>query len=291
MELSSSKVNLLRILFCGRFINIVFKQNSYSEAKYNKPIFVNTNHVVRETDVQNALQTNVLFNLNVVLENDSIVFRSPSGSDMNGSGLSDFVAKKGDTTILIIEVKKILPIGRKSSIEFFQNDSKGKCVILQTFSYMVDNNLLYGIITMYDQNWFLQRKGDNRNQILISETLSFDNNNLTVLKAYAYLALRAKQNHYFLKPNLICIPNTTLQSRYLIHSITEDVEKRLDAIFKKLEVYCILKDIQGICIPKLVYYSYLLDRPYFIIGTTFVGKSLEKFKTITRMQEQRLIKR
>ncbi|CAG8715721.1 9982_t:CDS:2 [Funneliformis caledonium] len=48
------------------------------KAKYNKPTFVDTNHVVRETDVQNALQR-----------------ISPSGSDMDGSGLSDFVAKKG----------------------------------------------------------------------------------------------------------------------------------------------------------------------------------------------------
>ena len=61
---------------------------------------------------------------------------------------------------------------------------------------------------------------------------------------------------------------------------------------QELEVYyyCILKDIQGICIPKLVCYGYLLNTPYFAIGTTFVGKSLEKFKTIARMQEQKAYK-
>ena len=190
------------------------------EAKYNKPAFVDMAYVVRETDVQNALQTNVLFNLNVVLENDGIVFRSASGSDMEGSGISDFVAKRGTTTILVIEVKKpsVLPIV-DSSMEFFQNNSKGKYVISQTFSYMVENNLLYGIITTYNHNWFLQREGDNHDQILISETLSFDNNNPTVLKSYAYLALWAKQGHYLPNPNLISIPNAMPQSRYLTRSV------------------------------------------------------------------------
>ncbi|CAG8631780.1 3038_t:CDS:2, partial [Funneliformis caledonium] len=142
------------------WIDYFTKVNNFDfekEAKYNKPVFVNADNVVRH----------------------------------GRSGLPDFVAKKENTNILVIEVKKknVLPIDRGSSVEFFQNHSKGQCVISQAFTYM------------------------------ISETLSFDNNNPTVLKAYAYLALRAKHNHYLPHPNLISIPNTMSQPRYLTRSV------------------------------------------------------------------------
>ncbi len=155
-------------------------------------------------------------NLNVALKSDGIMFRSTSGSDMEGSDLSDFVAKKDDDTILTIEVKKktVLPIGNESSVEFFQKNSKAKCTMSQAFCYMIENSLLYGIISSYDHNWFLQRGGNNHNQILVSETLSFNNNNPTMLKAYAYIVLRAKQGHYLPNPNIVSVPNTTSEPRY-----------------------------------------------------------------------------
>ena len=39
----------------------------------------------------------------------------------------------------------------------------------------------------------------------------------------------------------------------------------LPELMQELEVYCILEDIQGIFIPKLVCYSYLLSTAYFAI--------------------------
>ena len=117
-----------------------------------------------------SLQTNVLFNLNAVLKND-VTFQLRHGR----FGFTRLCCNKrkyyhsGNRS-------QDLPIGRG-------NLSKGKS---QAFSYMVENNLLYGIITT---QLFLQSEGDNYDQILISETLSFAHNNPTVLKAYAYLAL------------------------------------------------------------------------------------------------------
>src|SRR6266540_318617 len=59
---------------------------------------------------------------------------------------------------------------------------------------------------------------------------------------------------------------------------------------RELEVYRFLKDIQGIYIPKFICYDYLWGTMYFFIGTTFVGKSLKKFETITGTQEQNAYK-
>jgi len=74
---------------------------------------------------------------------------------------------------------------------------------------MIENNLRYGIISTYDCNWFLQRGGDDRNTIYISDTITFNHNNPTVLKSYAYIVLKAKQNHYLQHPNIISVQNIT----------------------------------------------------------------------------------
>src|SRR5204863_4404413 len=126
------------------------------EKKYKIPIFVeNFDNIVSEADIQSALQVNILVNLNVVLKNEGIIFSSPSSTDMACAGISDFFAKKGEEdTILIIEAKKkkILPIDHTPPVSFFQDCSKANCVISQTYTYMIENNLRYGIISTYDCN-------------------------------------------------------------------------------------------------------------------------------------------
>ena len=82
------------ILF--RFFTEVNNFNFEKEAKYNKPAFVVTDYVVRETDVQNALQTNVLFNLNVVEPVDGAIALAPGREnhhDIDGADVEAFICQ------------------------------------------------------------------------------------------------------------------------------------------------------------------------------------------------------
>ena len=65
---------------------------------------------------------------------------------------------------------------------------------------MDGNGLRYGILSTYDNHWFLRRE---HSDLWISETLSLQSESPPVLKAYAYLARRAKENPNSPKPQIL----------------------------------------------------------------------------------------
>jgi hypothetical protein len=81
-------------------------------------------------------------------------------------------------------------MGEQTFPEFY-NTSKGKDVIQQIYNYMGGNELRYGILSTYDNHWFLCRE---HTELWISKTLPLQSESPPVLKAYAYLTRQAKEN-------------------------------------------------------------------------------------------------
>jgi predicted Ser/Thr protein kinase len=90
-------------------------------------------------------------------------------------------------------------MGEETFPEFYQT-SIGKDVIQQIYNYMGGNELRYDILTTYDDHWFLRRE---RAKLWISKTLSLQSESPPVLKAYAYLTRRAKENPKSPKPQIV----------------------------------------------------------------------------------------
>ena len=96
--------------------------------------------------------------------------------------------------------KHVLEYMDEQTFPEFYNTSKGKDVIQQIYNYMGGNELRYGILTTYDNHWFLRRE---HAKLWISKTLSLQSESPPVLKAYAYLTRRAKENPKSPKPQVL----------------------------------------------------------------------------------------
>ncbi|RGB25125.1 hypothetical protein C1646_772170 [Rhizophagus diaphanus] len=75
-------------------------------------------------------------------------------------------------------------------------------IIQQIYNYMGVNELRYGILTTYDDHWFLRRE---HTELWISKTLPLQSESPPVLKAYAYLARLAEENPHSPHP-LVLVP-------------------------------------------------------------------------------------
>ncbi|GES87679.1 kinase-like domain-containing protein [Rhizophagus clarus] len=116
--------------------------------------------------------------------------------------------------ILVMEAKRkhvLEDMGEETFPEFYQT-SKGKDVVQQIYNYMGGNELRYGILSTYDNHWFLRRE---HAKLWISKTLSLQSESPPVLKAYAYLTRRAKENPKSPKPQIVVPAHGDNNSRNL----------------------------------------------------------------------------
>ncbi|CAB4429812.1 unnamed protein product [Rhizophagus irregularis] len=90
-------------------------------------------------------------------------------------------------------------MGEQTFPEFY-NTNKSKDVIQQIYNYMGGNELRYGILTTYDNHWFLCQE---HTKLWISKTLPLQSESPPVLKAYAYLTRQAKENPNSPKPQVL----------------------------------------------------------------------------------------
>lgn len=67
-------------------------------------------------------------------------------------------------------------------------------IIGQIYNYMSSLQLQYGVLSSYDNHWFLYRPKNNNTELQISHSLAYDSTNPPVLKSYAYLARLAKED-------------------------------------------------------------------------------------------------
>jgi predicted Ser/Thr protein kinase len=154
--------------------------------------------IENEEDVRGVLDFNICQTL-IYLMGSEYKFsrRSP-----DTPGVPDFTCHLVGSLILVIEVKRkhvLEDMGEETFPEFYQT-SKGKDVIQQIYNYMGGNELRYGILSTYDNHWFLRRE---HAKLWISKTLPLQSESPPVLKAYAYLTRQAKENPNSPKPQVL----------------------------------------------------------------------------------------
>ncbi|PKC00174.1 hypothetical protein RhiirA5_382641 [Rhizophagus irregularis] len=196
--------------------------NAYSfdeldrERKFKEPMFVNDFIVTEEEVVRQALNVNIFLVLNRLFPDYKFSMRK-----VYASGKPDYSCYYQEKLlILVIETKRIhilegIKDGQKLS-DFCKTNAKARDVVQQLYNYMSENELQFGVLSTYDKHWFVKR---DYQDIYISESLSLDSSSHPVLKAYAYIALQAKENPYSLHPNRIKVQvKDAKQSRYDLRS-------------------------------------------------------------------------
>jgi hypothetical protein len=123
---------------------------------FERPRFNDKFVVVDEEDVRNAINVNICMILNDFTGPDYVYSRKSTDTP----SIPDFNCHLVDSLILVIEAKRkhvLEDMGKQTFPEFYQT-SKGKDVIQQIYNYIGGNELRYGILTTYDNHWFLRRE-------------------------------------------------------------------------------------------------------------------------------------
>ncbi|CAG8538827.1 5985_t:CDS:1 [Paraglomus occultum] len=92
-------------------------------------------------------------------------------------------------------------MGNQTLSEFYKKDKKAKTIVQQIYNYMARNELQFGILTTYEDHWFMWRPTSTK--VFISHTLQLKSAFPLVLKAWAYLGQRAEKDYY--SPNTLLI--------------------------------------------------------------------------------------
>ncbi|CAG8691137.1 10393_t:CDS:2, partial [Ambispora gerdemannii] len=162
-----------------------------------------------EEGVRDAFNNNICMVLNVLMASYYDFSRRPTAAP----GIEDFTCYYAQKVLILsIEIKRGLVlqnIGGRVFPDFYDSDNKAKMVIQQIYNYMTFNELQYGVLSTYNEHWFLRRPADTPAVLLISKTLSSQSESPSVLKAYAYIALQARAHPN--SSNLNVIPDVTNQ--------------------------------------------------------------------------------
>ncbi|KAG9297288.1 hypothetical protein G9A89_006387 [Geosiphon pyriformis] len=191
------------VLLWDNFLEEVNQFRFDQQPRFERPQFAKDREMINEEDVRDALNSNICTVVNKLTGPDF-------DFSMRGThtpGIPDFTCHYlVEQLILVIEVKRkhvLEDIGGRRFPEFYQDNDKARMVVQQIYNYMGANERRYGILTTYDNHWFLRRE---HTMLWISETLSLQSKSPPVLKAYAYLARQAKDNPESLNPYRVPVP-------------------------------------------------------------------------------------
>ncbi|CAI2189768.1 9503_t:CDS:2 [Funneliformis geosporum] len=178
--------------------------------RYSRPIFKSYDKsydISNEEDVRGALKNNVFDNLHIITTSRQPieVFKRISKED-NVIGEPDFIYKRIGKLLLPIEVKTLWVLyleGDESLHKRYEYDlERKKCEILpanssreisvvdilrQIFGYLVANQLQYGILTTYNQHWFLRRPKNEPRALYISPTVEIESKDPSIFQCYSYI--------------------------------------------------------------------------------------------------------
>jgi predicted Ser/Thr protein kinase len=194
------------------------------EPKFDKPRF-NTDFVnVRiEEDLRAAFEVNICQVLNKLIgpEYEFCRWHDPN------PGIPDFSCTYNSQTILCIENKRGLilrEIDGRTFPDFYKSSPKARSVIQQIYNYMCDRELQYGVLSTYENHWFLRRPNEAPSKLFVSETLPSSHVSPTVLKAYAYIVMQARASSPSSHPNIIQVPvsegsDATTQNKRITRSM------------------------------------------------------------------------
>nr|CAG8677018.1 3817_t:CDS:2 [Entrophospora candida] len=149
-----------------------------------------------------AMTVNIFLVLNSLLGSD-YTFLKQKPSNFTCNGKPDVICHCRNKIIVPIELKRQMVLVLNSGQLDYHSNSNTKDVVDQIYSYMAELELQYGVLSTYDNHWFLYQPKDNPTELQISLTYSLDSTLPTVLKAYAFLAHIAKDNPYSPHPSII----------------------------------------------------------------------------------------
>jgi predicted Ser/Thr protein kinase len=143
--------------------------------------------VVGEADVQSCFQLWVLDPFNDVfqeVEEKMEFIRSSSDDACIGS--PDFVFNINSTLSSFFELKTLFTLDSHLidlRIQSAQDDPAVKNTVEQVMGYLNFNGLIYGLLSSYQNTWFLKREADK----FVSKAIAFDNLNPTLYRCIGYL--------------------------------------------------------------------------------------------------------
>ena len=163
--------------------------------------------ISNEEDVRQALSVNMFENLNkiTVSRQPREKFKRISTED-NVKGEPDFIYKQHDKLLLAVEVKTFWVLNLEvceSLAEKYEDDIERKYsrtippnsgkeisvvdILRQVFGYLVVNNLQYGVLSTYNQSWFLRRPKYEPRALEISPTIDVRSRHPTLFQCYAFV--------------------------------------------------------------------------------------------------------
>ncbi|CAJ0833377.1 14291_t:CDS:2 [Entrophospora sp. SA101] len=190
-----------KVLLWKDFFNMVNEHYfDNKQPRFKEPQFIGKFKVTNEEIVRQAINVNIFMVLNELTPNYEYSMRK-----VLGDGNPDYACYYLENTlILVIEIKRAHVLSELNSgqslPDFYETNSRAKDVVQQIYYYMSENQLQYGILSTYDNHWFVRR---DHQHLYITETLILGSISPTVLKAYAFLAQFAKDNSFSLHPNII----------------------------------------------------------------------------------------
>ena len=173
---------------------------------YNEPRFIR--HVVSEEwDVKYALNINILHVLSDRIGSNQIpkeVFTRQSGH-REVQGEPAFLLVSGDRLILAIEVKTKWDLPVDDIVEVYQENLKDLAEnrappvsvidqIKEIYAYMGHNELQYGVLSTYENTWFLRRPQDTPGELFISDAVMNSAADPTLLQCFAYVMSLARRS-------------------------------------------------------------------------------------------------
>jgi hypothetical protein len=87
-------------------------------------------------------------------------------------------------------------------------------ILCQIFGYLVINNLQYGVLSTYNQTWFLQRPNNMPCALDISPTINVQSQWLTLFQCYAFMQHLARIDPYSLNSGITPPPSPSSFDNY-----------------------------------------------------------------------------
>ncbi|RIA91692.1 hypothetical protein C1645_821721 [Glomus cerebriforme] len=188
----------IEVKLWDEFFNNVNSHTFDHEKKFQKPTFITNFINICEEIVQLAFNINICMLLNRVIQDVQFALRSTSSTGNSGYCCH---LKIDNKLLFTIEIKgfNILITNQQKISDLFNDKEDSKLVpkvrqiIQQFYNYMVENKTKYGVLSTYNDHWFVKRECGI---LYISETVKYSLTHPSVLKSYAYLVELAKNDTY-----------------------------------------------------------------------------------------------
>ncbi|CAG8645552.1 1633_t:CDS:1, partial [Paraglomus occultum] len=192
-----------------------------NDPQYPNPTFEQYSRVTNEEAVRRALSSNVLRKLDILgsRRNPPEEFNDHSAmQEITGEPdfiLCRYVSDQNVIPLIAVEVKTkwVLSFPPGNLISKYNTEEArrqnhqigdGGCSPLhpvkQIYGYLGHNCLQYGVLTTYNQSWFLRRPSEPHGNLYISPAIAIDNVQPTLLQCFAYLILLAHAGHTSIAP-------------------------------------------------------------------------------------------